>query len=109
MLLLRPRLRAIEALLMRKPVIYVAFPDAEDYFPHLTEAEPLDRDMGELLANVHRLSTIFQVVCCQRIAVKSLYLKRTTNQTHASKRIANLISNINEDCFNSTVRKKEKN
>lgn len=28
---------AIEALLMRKPVVYTAFADAEDYFPHLSE------------------------------------------------------------------------
>lgn len=29
---------AIEALLMRKPVVYTAFADAEDYFPHLIES-----------------------------------------------------------------------
>ena len=28
---------ALEAIIIGKPVVYVAFPDAEDYFPHLTE------------------------------------------------------------------------
>ena len=49
---------AIEALIVGKPVVYVVFPDAEDYFPHLIEqravlpvhdAESLPRAIESLL------------------------------------------------------------
>ena len=85
---------AIEALLMRKPVIYVAFPDAEDYFPHLIEAGAvlLDRDMSELLANVHRLSTNFSSGLLSEDKLEEVLSEENYKPDgHASKRIANLI------------------
>ena len=79
---------------MRKPVIYVAFPDAEDYFPHLTEAGAvlLDRDMGELLANVHRLATDFPSGLLSEDKLEEVLSEENYKPDgHASKGIANLI------------------
>ena len=66
-----PTTVAIEALIMGKPVIYVNFYDAEDYFPHLVEHEvvfPL-REIGDL---PQKIESILEQQNVTRPAVEKL-------------------------------------
>lgn len=88
---------AIEALLMRKPVIYVVFSDAEDYFPHLSAqgAVRTVHKMDNLHLEVERLCREAPHGLLTESKLTDLVFEENYKPDgRAAKRIAELIQNV---------------
>ena len=88
---------AIEALIVGKPVIYVVFPDAEDYFPHLSAQE--------VVSPVHQVQDlplmIEEILAADQAAVVSpeklrelLEEENFQPDGHAASRVVEVMENL---------------
>ena len=88
---------AIEALLMRKPVIYIAFADAEDYFPHLSECGAVftRRDMTGIAGDIEQICMEYPHGLLADEALEELVFEENYKPDgKAAERVVNLIKRV---------------